>query len=70
METVQIKVTESLAGYGFYAFVEGEGEECAEHGWDIQEAIEFLLERLQEERAAKADPKDGNFVYELKYNWK
>jgi len=73
METVQIKVEGGL--WRFYAHIEGACvcPECApfvsRDGKTIPEAIDNLMEMLQERRAAKADPKDESFVYEIPYKW-
>jgi len=75
METIQIKV-EAAYPSGFYAHIEDAClcPECVnsvcDSGDTIPEAIENLMEKLQEKRAAKVDPKDQNFVYELNYTWK
>lgn len=67
---IQLIVSASISGYGFYAYKESEGEENAQHGWTIQDAIESLMETLCEQRAAKADPNDKSFVYEIPYKWR
>lgn len=61
---IQIKVQPSISGYGWYAFVESRGEEGAYHGWTIQQALEYLLERLYEEFLESGEPESN-----LKYSW-
>ncbi len=73
-ETIKIKV-EHDGWAGWYAAIDGAClcPECVNSvcnsGKTIQDAIDALMETLQEKRAAKADPNDNNFVYELNYTW-
>jgi len=82
METIQIKVEREEYITGFYAYdekqgvdfelVDGDWVSCGSpicHADTIQDAIDGLMETIQEERAAKADPKDENFVYEIPFKW-
>lgn len=77
---LQIKVTHDQRGY--LAMEKGTDEDWDgdSEGWHycgaprgfgrtIQDAIDELMETLCENRAAKADPMDESFVYELKYQW-
>ncbi len=68
-ETVQIKISGSNWTYWRATFKDYDCGDPVGVGKSIQEAIDDFMETIQEKRAAKADPNDKNFVYEIPYKW-
>jgi hypothetical protein len=80
METIKIKVEQDYIGWYAYDSSKGLDFEVSGEDWRncgsrigtgkrIADAIEDLMEQLNEDRAGKADPNDNSFVYDQPFNW-